>query len=76
MSFREFNSRYLEPGSMWVMIFGIVALCQPWNFFLHRYGVTIIIIGLVTFMIASHVGPAKAASDDAFDVSDKREGRS
>ena len=47
MSFRELNSRFLEPGSMWLMIFGIVALCQPWNLLLHRYGVTIIIIGLV-----------------------------
>jgi hypothetical protein len=76
MSFRELNSRYLEPGSMWLMIFGIVALCQPWIFFLHRYGVTIIIIGLIAFMITSHIGPGKIASDDVFDVSDHREGRS
>jgi hypothetical protein len=76
MSFRELNRRYFEPGSMWVMIFGIVALCQPWNFFLHRYGVTIIIIGLVAFLITAHIGPDKIVSDDAFDVSDKREGRS
>ena len=76
MSFRELNRRYLEPGSMWVMIFGIVALCQPWNFFLHRYGVTIIIIGLIAFLITSHIGPDKIVTDGAFDVSDKREGRS
>ncbi len=76
MSFRELNKRYLEPGSMWVMIFGIVALCQPWNFFLHRYGVTIIIIGLIAFLITSHIGPDKIVSDDDFDVSDHREGRS
>ena len=40
-----------------VMVFGIVALCQPWNFFLHRYGVTIILIGLVTFMLTGWFGP-------------------
>ena len=57
MSFREINSKYLEPASMWMMIFGIVALCQPWIFFLHRYGATIIIIGLVCFLITSHISP-------------------
>ena len=29
-----------------VMVLGIVALCQPWNLFLHRYGLTVIIVGL------------------------------
>ena len=80
MSFRELNSRFLEPGSMWLMIFGIVALCQPWNLLLHRYGVTIIIIGLVGFLITSHIGPPTSGADDddgdqAFDVSDHREGK-
>ena len=80
MRFREMNRRYLEPGSMWLMIFGIVALCQPWNFFLHRYGVTIILIGLVCFLITSHIGPGSIGTEedvehDAFDVSDHREGK-
>ncbi|MGE0499539.1 MAG: hypothetical protein AB7O76_01230 [Rhizobiaceae bacterium] len=39
-----------------VMVLGIVALCQPWNFFLHRYGVTIILIGLVTFLLTNWFG--------------------
>ena len=39
-----------------VMILGIVALCQPWNFFLHRYGLTIIIVGLLTFMFTGWFG--------------------
>ena len=55
MNFRVFNSRYLEPGTMILMVFGIVALCQPWNLLLHRYGLTIILVGLVGFLIASHV---------------------
>jgi disulfide bond formation protein DsbB len=39
-----------------VMILGIVALCQPWNLFLHRYGLTIIIVGLLTFMFTGWFG--------------------
>jgi hypothetical protein len=40
-----------------VMVAGIVALCQPWNFFLHRYGVTIILIGLVGFLLTGWFYP-------------------
>ena len=29
MSFRAINQKYLEPGSILLMVFGIVALCQP-----------------------------------------------
>ncbi len=48
-----------------VMVFGIIALCQPWNLFLHRYGVTIILIGLVTFMFTNWFGgPAAAVVPD------------
>lgn len=49
-----------------VMVFGIVALCQPWNLFLHRYGLTIIIAGLLTFMFTNWFGGEKAQimSDD------------
>ena len=39
-----------------VMVLGIVALCQPWNLFLHRYGLTIIIVGLLTFMFTGWFG--------------------
>ena len=44
-----------------VMVLGIVALCQPWNFFLHRYGLTIIIVGLVTFMLTGWFGSTEDA---------------
>ena len=76
MSFREFNQRWLHPFTQGLMIFGIIALCQPWNFFLHRYGVTLILIGLVGFMITGKIGPAVAKNPDgAFDVSDHKEGK-
>jgi hypothetical protein len=37
------------------MVLGILALVQPWNLLLHRYGVTIILIGLAGFIVFSHV---------------------
>ncbi|MET0576290.1 MAG: hypothetical protein ABWZ83_10575 [Mesorhizobium sp.] len=61
-----------------VMVLGIIALCQPWNFFLHRYGLTITIAGLLTFMFTGWFGKpdSKAeSSDGVFDVSDHHEGR-
>jgi hypothetical protein len=47
----------LELFSMWVMVFGVVALCQPWSLFLHRYGATIILAGLILFNIFSRFKP-------------------
>jgi hypothetical protein len=61
MSFRAVNRKYLEPGSQWLMILGMVALCQPWNLFLHRYGVTMILVGLVAFMITGKIAPEEKA---------------
>lgn len=55
MSFRAINEKYLEPGAQYLMILGIVALCQPWNMVLHQYGLTITLIGLVGFMITTKV---------------------
>jgi hypothetical protein len=63
MSFRETNQRLLIPAAQTVMIFGIVALCQPWVEVLHRYGLTIILIGLVSFMITTKI-PAPVKEQD------------
>ena len=57
MSFKELSARYLEPASQWIMVAGIIALMQPWVFFLHQYGVTITLIGLVGFIVFSHIQP-------------------
>jgi hypothetical protein len=62
-----------------VMILGILALCQPWNLFLHRYGITIVIVGLLTFMFTNWFGKPDTTPEDTdgvFDVSDHREGHS
>ena len=45
---------------MWVMVFGVVALCQPWALILHSYGATIILAGLILFNIFSRIKPPKA----------------
>ena len=65
MSFRTFNQKYLEPGSIVLMVFGIVALCQPWSLFFHRYAVTIILVGLFGFMITSKIPPEAEAEQGA-----------
>jgi hypothetical protein len=71
------SSATLQRIAEIVMVFGIVALCQPWNMFLHRYGLTIIIVGLVTFMCTNWFGKpdVEESTDGVFDVSDHREGR-
>ncbi|MEO8059728.1 MAG: hypothetical protein ABI671_15545 [Burkholderiales bacterium] len=54
-------SRQLESASMALMMFGIVALCQPWVEVLHRYSILLIIIGLVAFNVFSRIQPAPRA---------------
>ncbi|TCU14492.1 hypothetical protein [Rhizobium sullae] len=55
MTFRALNQKYIEPGSQYLMIFGIIALCQPWNLFLHRYGMTMTLVGLIAFMVTTKI---------------------
>ena len=57
MTFRELSARVLEPLCQWIMVLGIVALCQPWVEVLHRYGVTITLAGLVGFLVFSKIKP-------------------
>ena len=71
------SSAKLQRIAEIVMVLGIVALCQPWNLFFHRYGVTIILIGLLTFMFTGWFGKpesGKESADGVFDVSDHHEG--
>lgn len=64
MTFKQMSNRVLEPISQWVMVLGIVALLQPWSHFLHSYGVTIILVGLVGFTIFSHIKPPPQAEKE------------
>jgi hypothetical protein len=68
MNFRVFNKRFLEPGSMWLMILGIVFLCQPWIEGLHQWSVTIMLIGLIGFNVAVHVPPPEPVKTDEDDT--------
>jgi len=69
MSFRSVNQRYLAPAAQTLMIFGIVSLCQPWSLLLHQYGVTLTLVGLVTFMITSKIAPDPEPETDFIDES-------
>ncbi len=64
MTFRAINRKFLEPGTQLLMILGIIALCQPWNLFLHRYGLTMTLIGLIGFMITSKI-PAETSTNES-----------
>ena len=57
MSFRQINQKYLFPGSQFLMVFGIISLCQPWFNFLHIYSVAIMLVGLIGFNITSKIKP-------------------
>jgi uncharacterized membrane protein YhaH (DUF805 family) len=54
------QARRLENASMALMLLGIVALCQPWSEFLHRYSILITIVGLVAFNVFSRITPPPA----------------
>ncbi len=69
MSFRSINQRFLAPAAQSLMIFGIISLCQPWSLFLHQYGVTLTLIGLVTFMITSKIAPESEPEESFADES-------
>jgi len=65
MNLRVFNQKFLEPGSMTLMILGIICLCQPWVEVLHQYSVMIMLIGLIGFNVAVHIpAPDKKVMDD------------
>jgi hypothetical protein len=64
MTFREANQKYYEPIAQWTMIGGLIFLCQPWVEVFHRYGLTIVLIGLVCFIVASHIPPEPEVEDE------------
>lgn len=68
---REFNQRFLGPGSMTFMIAGILFLCQPWVAFLHQWSVLVMLIGLIGFNVSVHIPPPvqKVDEDDTGPVS-------
>ena len=63
--FRQLSVKYFEPISMWVIIFGIFSLCQPWVLLLHVYGFSIILVGLVGFIVFSHIKPLPEEEEES-----------
>jgi hypothetical protein len=58
------RSDKLQRISEVVMVLGIAALCQPWSLFLHQYGLTVVIVGLITFMLTNWFGSKVVADDE------------
>jgi len=48
----NFRRAVLEPLFMWVALFGILALCQPFFFWLYKWGFTILLAGTIGFNVA------------------------
>jgi hypothetical protein len=64
-TFRRLNARVIEPGSMFLMLAGILFLCQPWVEFLHQWSVLVMLVGLIGFNVAVHIpAPDKPRSDE------------
>jgi hypothetical protein len=61
---REFNQKYFGPGSITLMVAGILFLCQPWNANLHAWSVLVMLIGLIGFNISVHIPPPEQAVDE------------
>jgi len=53
--FKMLRRQYLETIFMCIMIFGIVALCQPWTFFLYQNGFAILSTGTLAYILAIHM---------------------
>lgn len=70
MSFRSTNQRILAPAAQSLMIFGIIALCQPWSLFLHQYGVTLTLVGLIAFLVTSKIAPDPEPEEEHSDEDD------
>jgi hypothetical protein len=65
MTFATLNHRFLTPAAQTLMVFGIVALCQPWVEVLHRYGVTLTLLGLIAFSVLIKLPSAAPRDEDA-----------
>ena len=61
---REFNKTYFGPGSIALMVAGILFLCQPWIAFLHAWSVLVMLIGLIGFNISVHIPPPEQTADE------------
>ncbi|MBM3699718.1 MAG: hypothetical protein FJW68_02220 [Actinobacteria bacterium] len=52
---KKFQQKYLEPIFMGIMLFGIVALCQPLWQPLYQYGFPILLTGTAGYIFVTHI---------------------
>ena len=64
-AFRTFSNKVIVPVAMALMIFGFVALCQPWSELLHAYSVAMTLAGLVLFTIFARFRPPAKKTERA-----------
>ena len=64
MTLPVFNQKVLGPGSMTLMIAGILFLCQPWIAVLHQWSVLVMLIGLIGFNFSVHIAPPEQKIDE------------
>jgi len=55
MKFFARLKKYMEPLSIFLVIFGIFSLCQPFIFFLYHYGFAFLGVGTGLYTIFSHI---------------------
>jgi len=70
---RRFNRRFLEPIFMWIAVFGILALCQPFFLALYNYGFAILLTGALGFIVAQHLKPVPEDAEDAEEIAEEAE---
>jgi hypothetical protein len=64
MNIRDFNQKILGPGTMALMIAGIIFLCQPWIAVLHEWSVLVMLVGLIGFNVSVHIPPPEVKIDE------------
>ncbi|MBM3705082.1 MAG: hypothetical protein FJW66_01015 [Actinobacteria bacterium] len=52
---KKFRQKNLEPIFMWIMLFGIAALCQPLWQPLYQYGFPILLTGTAGYVFVTHL---------------------
>jgi len=49
------KKQFLEPLFMWIMIFGIFMLCQPFTILLYTYGYAVLLAGTAGYIFSIHL---------------------
>ncbi|MBL7060683.1 MAG: hypothetical protein ISS13_02475 [Actinobacteria bacterium] len=53
--FKILKRKYLEPLFMWIMLCGILALCQPWLLNIYHWSYAILLTGVAGYIFSIHL---------------------